>query len=456
MYITDTIAALSTPPGFGGISVLRISGPESFKTLKTVFKPSHPIKNWESHKLYLGWIHDECDKRIDQVMVSWMKGPQSYTAEDVIEISCHGSPVIAQKILRLLFQSGIRPADPGEFTKRAFLNGRMDLNQAESVMELISSRSEKAAELSLQIIQGEFSKQIKSVQKELVELLAYIEAFLDFPDEDLPDQDQKSIKNRFENLIKIVQQFKDQSNASQHLREGIEIVILGPSNAGKSSLFNAILGQERAIVSQHAGTTRDFIDAEVIHDGLLLRFVDTAGLRYGAHEIEQIGQLRGMEKGKSADLILFVIDGTLESDPHVDQSWNSLSKSVKILIKNKKDLKGYKSNRSHSFAGAYKTFEISSQSGDGVFHLVEYIIEYFKNNESKVDDKVIFNTRQRNEVENIHNSLNEAFQAFDQGLSHEFVSSDLRIGLNSLESLTGENLNESVIDEIFSTFCLGK
>ncbi len=456
MYIDDTIAALATPPGYGSIAVIRISGSESLSIIQKVFKPIHEISDWQSHHVYLGWIHTS-GQNIDQVMVTWFKKPQSYTTEEVVEISTHGSPIIVEKILNILYQNGIRSAEPGEFTKRAFLNGRIDLSQAESIMELIHSRSEKAAQLSLHMLKGQFTSQLDQMKNQMVELIAYLEAFIDFPEEDLPAQDACEIKDRMQSIQQISQALYQSAQSSRLLNRGINIVIMGPANAGKSSLFNALIGRERAIVSPHAGTTRDFIDAEILYKGFLLRLVDTAGLRQPGHEIEKIGQEKGKAESQISDLILFVVDGSSLPDQGVLEEWKTVSKDRVILVKNKKDIIHFNSDWGRAWHGSWPEYEISVKFALGLDILMDGIINYFDKNDKLLDDKWIFNHRQISIVENIYNFIQKAFQSFFQeNLSHELVVSELRAALNALEQLLGEDLSEQVLDEIFGRFCLGK
>jgi len=259
----------------------------------------------------------------------------------------------------------------------------MDLSQAESVMELISAKSEKAAELSLQSMEGRFSKEIQNLKLKMIELLAYMEAFLDFPEEDLPATDQKALRQRLDEVLQTSMKIKKQSESSSVLRHGIEVAILGPANAGKSSLFNEILGKERAIVSHHPGTTRDFLDAEIIHDGILIRFTDTAGLREQANEIEQLGQAKGLEKGQAADLLLFILDGSESPTPDIIEIWKKFPKDRVILVKNKKDLSEFKKDLGPDWHGDWPEYEISAKNHLEIESLMDGIFEFISKKESK-------------------------------------------------------------------------
>ena len=313
-------------------------------------------------------------------------------------------------------------------------------------------------QLSLNLMQGAFAENLSDVKLKLIKLIAYIEAFLDFPEEDMPDQDESQIVNELQYLIDAGNKLKSKSSASKHLRDGISIVIMGPANAGKSSLFNSILGKERSIVSHHAGTTRDFIDAEIIHDGLLVRLIDTAGLRDESREIEKVGQIRGFEQGKSADMVLFIVDGTKKLDESVEYRIKGITKyhSNIMIIRNKRDLSDFIAKDEINLLPGDMQFNISAMTGEAVDVLMGKIYQYFLKNESKVDDKWLLSNRQQSLVDDMCDNIKKAEQAYREKMSQEFVASDLKLALQSIESILGESLSDSVLDEIFSRFCIGK
>lgn len=455
MLSFDTIAAPATPTGPGGIGIIRISGARAEAALETLFRPTRTIRRLRSHQLYHGQIVDPSQVVIDEVLAVVMRAPQSYTREDVVEIHCHGGQVILRRILDLLLDLGIRLASPGEFTQRAFLNGRLDLAEAEAVIDLIQSRSEGSRRVALEQMQGRLSRAIHGFQHQLADLLALVETYVDFPEEDIP---QLQVEGLAEQALGVRQQM-DQLLANfengRILREGLSVLILGCPNVGKSSLLNALLGEARAIVTPIPGTTRDTIEESLSLGGIPLRLVDTAGVRETSDLIEAEGVRRAQEKIAGADLILFVVDGSrgLSADDHF--ALKLCGDQRVLLTVNKIDLGSVVLEA--PFADLPRV-AVSAHSGEGLDLLRQAIVGFFQaqGGGDGIETPLLSDRRHREALVLARNALLRFAEALKQEFSVEFLAVELREALQGLGLITGETTPDDILERIFSRFCIGK
>lgn len=456
MNLNDTISAISTPIGEGGISVIRISGSKSFGIIEKAFfkdtgrKKILNISETNSHTIHFGYLFDD-ENQIDEVLVSIFKKPNSYTGEDTVEISSHGGVLVTQKILSLILKSGARHADPGEFTKRAFLNKRLDLSQAEAVADLIKAKTDSAHESSLKQLEGSLSKYISSVRQEIIDATSLIELELDFSEEDIEfvpkDEFRKKITGLADKLKSIISSYI----SGKIIRDGINLVISGRTNSGKSSLFNQLLKSDRAIVSNISGTTRDYLQENIVINGILFNLIDTAGIRQSDDAIESEGIKRSFRKLEEADFILYLIDSS-ESDDFVKSEIEYFEKNFdfkkSILTFTKKDVgKVLNGGISISIYDDYSIQELKQSMT-------------CKINESAIgksgSEIILTNLRHKLCLENVVNSLEQVISGIDRKMSGEFISVDLRNALNYLGEITGEVTNEEILNNIFKNFCIGK
>ena len=456
----STIAAISTATGNGGIGIIRMSGKKSFEILNKIFIPFN--KNDEEIKGYtmkFGYIIDpQTQEKIDEVLVSYFIGPKSYTTENMCEINSHGGVIVEKKILELCLKNGAELAEPGEFTKRAFLGGRIDLAQAESVIDLINSKSDNEAKASINQLEGNLSKKIKNIRKKLLDVMADIEANIDYPEYDIEDVTNTKIKTVLDDikgdLVHLSQTFVN----GKILKEGVKTIIIGKPNAGKSSLLNAILNEGRAIVSEYAGTTRDTIEEFVNIQGISLKLIDTAGIRKTDDKIEEIGVNRALKLSEDADLIIAIFDGSKGLDNEDKEILNIIKNKKSIILLNKKDI-GDICLENSDYLKEFKdnVIKISAKTGEGVEDIYNKIAEMFKTNEIKMNDGIIItNIRHKNQIDKAINSVNEAIDSNESGLPIDIVSIPIKQILNDLSAITGEDVSEDIINEIFSKFCLGK
>lgn len=453
-----TIAAISTPPGEGGISVIRISGEETFETIEKIFFKDKSrnavlcISEFDSHTIHFGYIFEN-DQIIDEVLISVFKTPHSYTGEDVIEISSHGGTFVAQKILTLLLSDGVRHAEPGEFTKRAFLNGKIDLAQAEAVADLIKSRTESAHSSSIKQLEGSLSDFVKKTRQDIINIVSLVELELDFAEEGLELIKKEEIRSRISTLNEKIKKIISSYITGKVIREGVNLVIAGKPNSGKSSLFNNLLKTNRAIVSSIAGTTRDYIEENLIINGILFNLIDTAGLRHSSDIIESEGIKRSHGKMKDADLILYLVDSSQNPEEirkDINDFNNSLNKEKAILVYSKTDL----SKEDIPDPG----IRISLLNDDSVENLKNEMTTVIHSKDIKLssDDIILTNLRHRICLENVVSSLSDAVKTTDDGMSGEFISVDLRNSLKYLGEITGEVTNDEILNNIFKNFCIGK
>ncbi len=457
----DTIAAIATPLGAAGIGIVRVSGPEAISLVDGIFKGHQrdSILNSDTYQAHYGHIIDPVDGRIvDETICLVMRGPKSYTREDVVEIDSHGGTLPLKQILELLLSQGARLAEPGEFTRRAFLNGRIDLAQAEAVMDIVNARTEEGMELALRNLEGGLSKKVRALRQNIIELLSHLEASIDFPDDEIPEFERDELEGRLLAVLEEIKALISSSRGGRIYREGIETTIIGRPNVGKSSLLNALLGEKRAIVTEIPGTTRDTIEEIVNIRGIPLKIADTAGIRDTRDLIEREGVDRSMNLLSRSDLVLLVIDvnqGLTEDDLAIIKD---LSHQKLIVVVNKMDLEARISQEEiEDLFPGQNIIWTSMLREEGLEQLKDRIVEMVM--EGEVVDTgrdVVANMRQLEALKNAFKGTKRALETQQQGLPVDFITIDLRDAGESLGRITGETLQEDIIDQIFSEFCLGK
>lgn len=448
----DTICALTTGAGQSGIAVIRVSGPESFSIVKQLcsFLPAEP----NSHRVYHGMLKDK-EHSIDEVLVSYFAKGRSYTGDETCEISCHGSPIVASQILSNLVLSGCRTADRGEFTYRSFMNGRIDLVQAESVLSLIESSSKKAARLALDQLQGQLSDLFREIEDSIIWLLSRIEAGIDFSTEGLEVVKESEVEERLSKLITTTQKLISSYQTGRLLTDGIKIVLAGKPNAGKSSLLNALIRTDRAIVSPVAGTTRDTVEATYKVGGISATLVDTAGLRESVDEIEKLGVERSLKAIGSSDLVVYVIDANEGNAQSIHSDIQKLNGTRSVLVLNKIDLIDESKRESWRKEINSDFVEVSVKNGTGLETLEVFLASNFKLDASD-ETTVVIHARHEQNLRKANEALNRARQSLSDGMSHEFACLDLREALLAIGNILGKGLDEDVISRIFKDFCIGK
>lgn len=454
MNTTDTIIAPATAPGDGGIAIVRISGADAKSALLHYFKPSTKIKNLESHRLYHGSLRDSDDCPVDEVMAVYMSAPHTYTRDDVVEIHCHGSQQVVRSILSLYLSYGIRLAEPGEFTYRAYMSGRLDLSQAEAVSSLIHAKSDSSRRLALSQVEGALSREIYSFAASLKQILVLTEAWIDFPEEDLPVEDYSIISHTIKQVKSKITAITDSYGCGRVLLEGASILLAGQPNVGKSSLMNALLGEDRAIVTSVPGTTRDLLEEGLTIGGVPVRLVDTAGLRESSDVVEIEGIKRAERKLSEADLILFVVDSgdkLSESDLYVHDRCVGLPAFLVLTKSDKKTCVG-----DLSFCD-FPAFSVSSKTGEGLDQLRLAISTFLTGDYLSTSDSVMLTERRHYEALIFClESLGRATYLLVDNPSLELLAFELREALYHLGQISGETTTESLLDDIFSGFCIGK
>lgn len=447
-----TIAAITTSIGSGGVGIIRISGDEALNIVKKIFVPVKPGE-LKPFSLKLGNIVDENKNVIDQVLVSYFKAPKSYTGEEVCEINCHGGNVAVNRVLELVLQNGATLAEGGEFTKRAFLNGKLDLTQAEAVIDLINSKSEKEGKASIKQLEGKLGNEIRSIKDEIISLLADIEANIDYPEyEDIEDVRREKIDEILEKQIKKLQQLEESFESGKILKNGIMTAIVGKPNVGKSSLLNMLLKEERAIVTEIAGTTRDTIEECVTIKGITLRLIDTAGIRETEDIVENIGVEKSKKALENAELVLFLIDGSVGFLPEDKEILDSVKDKNHIILINKIDLGNTKIDMDDE-----NIIRISAKTGEGIEALENKIEEMF--NLKKLDTEnefIITNIRHKDLINKARNGLKQAKETIINGLPIDMISINIKTAIESLGEILGESVSEDVLNKIFEKFCVGK
>ena len=459
MKITDTIAAISSAAGNSGIGIIRVSGDEAIEVVDKIFRPANKNKklaNVESHTVHYGHIMDG-DKTLDQVLVIVMKNPHSYTGEDTVEIDCHGGMLILKKVLDLVLKNGARTAEPGEFTKRAFLNGRIDLSQAEAVMDLINSKNDFALNSSIEQLKGGVSDAIKDIRKDIIYHIAFIESALDDPEHiSLDGYDEEITEMLNENINKISKLVNSFDNG-RIMKEGIKTVILGKPNAGKSSLLNLMLGEDRAIVTDIEGTTRDTLEESINFNGLSLKIIDTAGIRDTEDLVERIGVNKAKEIAKEGDLIIYVVDGSRELDDNDREIIKLINDKQAIILVNKSDMDTVINIDELKKDSNRDVILFSAKNGEGMDQLEEEIRNMFYSGKVTYNDQVyITNARHKEALENALESLKQVKNSVDAGMPEDFYSIDLMDAYTDLGLIIGESVEDDLVNEIFSKFCMGK
>ncbi len=453
--LDDTIAAIATPIGEGGLAVLRLSGPRALAIADLSFQPARDSaprpSAAKSHTLHFGHIVRD-GRKVDEVLLAVMRAPHSYTCEDVVEVSCHGGILPARSVLEVLLANGARLAQPGEFTRRAFLNGRLDLAQAEAVVDLIHSQTELALRAAGEQLAGKLSARINELRDRLLETLAHIEAHIDFPDEDIAPDTRAQLLQRFEQSLAFMDQLLGTAREGQVLRRGVRAAIVGRPNAGKSSLLNQLLGRDRAIVSPQPGTTRDTIEETANIRGLPVVFVDTAGLREARDEIEAEGVRRSRQSIEHADLILQVLDGSAPLTAADEAFLTEFAGKRRILIRNKSDLPLL-----GELPPGSSSVDVSCVTGQGIEPLKDAIKELIWSGEIRADMlEVMINSRHQEALQRGRDGVARALDAMNADATLELVAADLRLAVNAIGEIVGKTSTEDLLDMVFSQFCIGK
>ena len=452
----DTIAAISTPRGEGGIGIVRISGDKSFEILNKIFRKKSPNNDLGFSKFNYGFIYDE-EKIIDEVMIVRLKAPKTYTCEDIVEINCHGGNLITEKVLEIVLRQGARHAEAGEFTKRAFMNGRIDLSQAEAVIDLIHGKTEKSISLSMDQLRGDLKEKIKHFKKALLDVTAHVNVVLDYPEEGIDDPLPANLRINLEKVFEEANILIESYDKGKKIKDGIKTVIVGKPNVGKSTLLNSILKEERAIVTHVAGTTRDIIEEIINIKGIPLVLVDTAGIRETEDIVENIGVEKSKEFIEKADLVLLVLDNSRElekEDKEVIEKIKENNKKVIVLL-NKIDLPKKLDISEYNFENIV---EISAKDNIGIENMEDTIYSFIvdKNVENSGEKLIITNIRHKTALEKTKDSIKSIFETIDMGLPMDLISVDLKEALDSLSEITGEITSEDILDHVFGNFCVGK
>lgn len=452
---SDTITAIATPPGIGAIGIIRVSGERSFEIIDTLF-PSKNLAEQSANTLHVGYIKDN-DEILDEVVISIFKKPSSYTGEDVIEISCHGSPYVQQKVLNAIISKGARLAKAGEFTQRAFLNGKLDLTEAEAVADLIESNSSASRNTALKNMRGGFSKTLKELRERLIQFSALIELELDFSEEDVEFADRGKFNELLNELQSTVDNLLQSFQLGNVIKNGVSVALIGSPNAGKSTLLNTLLNDNRAIVSEIPGTTRDTIEEVININGILFRLIDTAGIReHSPDVIENMGVIKSKEKIKQADVVLYLYDINIVNAGELSSIIAGIKKqnSNVIPVANKID------NADEKYLVQQQVFSdsifISAKMKTGIEKLKEKLFATATGDKLLTENIIVTNARHYSALTEVMNSLSEIRNGIDNKVSSDFLSLDIRRCLHFLGEITGEVTNEDMLDYIFSKFCIGK
>ena len=453
----DVIAAISTATGNGGVGIIRMSGKDCFKILNKIFVPKN-LNKPKGYSIKYGHIMDEDNEIVDEVLVSYFYAPKSYTTEDMCEINSHGGFVVERKILELCLKNGANMAEPGEFTKRAFLNGRIDLVQAESVIDLINSKSDKEAKASINQLEGKLSNNINQIKGKLLDLMADVEASIDYPEYDIEETTNSKILTSLNDIEIDLKKISDSFKNGKVLREGIKTAIIGKPNAGKSSLLNLILNEERAIVSETQGTTRDTIEEFVSIEGITLKLIDTAGIRDTHDEIEQIGVEKSKKLINDAELVIAIFDGTKALEKDDIDILNLIVDKNAIILLNKIDISDTILDKDENIIKCNKNvIKISAKNGDNIDLLYKTIAKMYQINDIEIDDgDIITNIRHKKQIDEAIDSINKTRETINNNMPVDIIEIYLKQVLSDLGKITGDDITEDIINEIFSKFCLGK
>lgn len=446
----DTICALATPPG-GAIAIVRVSGPDAITVTEEIFSKS--LEKAKGYTLHFGQVTDADGKELDEVLVSLFRAPHSYTGEDSIEISCHGSSYIVQRLLESLIKNGARQAEPGEYTMRAFMNGKLDLSQAEAVADLISSSTQATHQMAMNQLRGQFSKELAELRDQLLQLTSLLELELDFNDQDVEFANREQLTSLMEKVEKHISGLADSFQTGNAIKNGIPVAIIGAPNVGKSTLLNALVGEERAIVSNIQGTTRDLIEDTIQIDGITFRFIDTAGIRKTQDQLEQMGIERSIQAAEKAKVILFL---TEKNQPFPDIEFRD--DQVVLQVINKCDLSLPSSSYLYHREPEGRLFHISAANGDGIELLRQALVrESAMPMTLDTTNTVVTNVRHYNALKQSIDALRRAKQAFASGIPTDLVAEDLRQCLHYLGEITGSEItSDDILQNIFHTFCIGK
>lgn len=455
MYRADTIAAVATPPGEGGVAMVRLSGADAKRIGREILVPKD--SDWESHRLYHGRVRDPGSGGVvDEVMFAFLREPRSYTGEDTVEIHCHGSPYVVRQVLGLALARGARHAEPGEFTKRAYLNGRLDLAQAEAVLDLIRSRTDKAAGIALGQMEGGLSQEVQALREQLVDTLVQVEAAIDFPEEEIELLQREALSRKVWGVVERVSALADSYEWGRLIREGVRVCIVGRPNVGKSSLLNALLGVDRAIVTATPGTTRDFIEETVNLHGLPVVLWDTAGIRDRTEGVEQIGIDVTLKRLADSQGCMLVLDGSAPLHAEDLDVMERVREMAGLVVVNKSDLE--QRMERWTVTGRLPNLRqvaVSALTGQGLDDLKSALRDCFLDS-AEEPEIVVTNVRHKAALDRAKTSLVEVHRAFGQGLPPDIVAVDLQEARDSLEEIIGTVTNEDILDRIFSQFCIGK
>ena len=456
----ETIAAIATAMTNSGIGIVRVSGPEAFSIIQKIYqgKKKKDFSSIPTHTIHYGYIVDG-EETIDEVLVMVMRGPQSFTGEDTIEINCHGGVFVVNKILDTVIRNGARPAEPGEFTKRAFLNGKIDLSQAEAVIDVIQSKNDYALKSSVSQLKGSVQKKIQEIRAEILYHTAFIETALDDPEHISVDGYSDQLKITVHNLLKQLDELLQSANHGRIMKEGIQTVIVGKPNAGKSSLLNVLVGSDRAIVTDIAGTTRDILEESIQLHGISLNVVDTAGIRNTEDVVEKIGVEKAKAHASEADLVIYVVDASRELDENDFDIMQMIQNKKAVILLNKSDLKTVVTKDMLLFhlQEEKPMIEISAKEERGIQELEATLKNMFFEGEISFNDEIfITNMRQKAALQDAYDSLMRVNESIENDMPEDFYSIDLLDAYESLGSITGDTIGEDLVNEIFSKFCMGK
>lgn len=455
---TDTIAAIATAMTSSGIGIIRISGGQAFEVIEKIFKKKNggKIDLSRSHTVQYGYICDQ-DEVIDEVLVLIMKGPHSYTAEDTVEIDCHGGVLMMKKILETVIQYGARPAEPGEFTKRAFLNGRIDLSQAEAVIDVINAQNEYALKSSVSQLKGKMSEKVKALREKIIYEIAYIESALDDPEHISLDGYGEELAKKLEPMVKELERLIASADNGKVMSEGVKTVILGKPNAGKSSLMNVLVGEERAIVTDIAGTTRDTLEEHIRLRGISLNVVDTAGIRDTEDVVEKIGVTKARTAAEDADLIIYVVDASVPLDENDRDIIEMIRNRKAVVLLNKTDLEQVVSVEELEKQTGHRVIPVSAKEETGIEELEKEIQSMFYQGDIDFNDEVyVTNIRHKTALTESLSSLKLVQKSIEDGMPEDFYSIDLMNVYEQLGTIIGEAVEDDLVNEIFSKFCMGK
>ena len=461
MFLDDTIAAIATAPGIGGIGIIRVSGPEACDVVNRIFhsKPSVPLGERQTRTIHYGHIvHPKTGKTLDEVIVVLMKGPHSYTAEDVVEIQCHGGFVSVREILKVLLSEGVRQAEEGEFTKRAFLNGRIDLTQAEAIIDIIDAKTEQSLEVAVNQLDGTLSKYIRSLRDELIAMIAHLEVTIDYPEEDIEEVSAQEVRTGLAPILEKMDTLLATAQRGKLLRDGVMVSIIGRPNAGKSSLMNALLREDRAIVTNIPGTTRDSIEEFLTIQGIPVRLIDTAGIRETEDIVESMGVTKARQYLDKADVVVLVIDGSKPLEPEEQELLQLITNRPSIIFLNKADQAQYVSKEEIAALGTFtEIVTISAAQGEGMDEMAKVITSLVQGGTVQAShEAMLSNVRHITLMEQAKVSLDQSILAIDSGMPIDLIVTDIRAAWELLGDITGESLRESMVDELFKRFCLGK